>query len=201
MQRHMPLKRSFYRKVADRLNRNLAYLRRGRTFGKFGAKSFVGRPFMMLGQCSIALGSNVFIWEMSRLEVMRARPGNIVIRIGDDTVIHPFAHIAAVKSVEIGKECLFASGVYISDHDHVWQDPNVSTLKKAELEIDPVSIGDGVWLGERAIILKGVSIGAGSVVAAGSVVTKSIPERCVVGGVPAKILKQWNEKTAEWEKV
>jgi len=103
---------------------------RGRTFGEFGSKSYVGKLFMLLGQSSIALGSNVPIRDMSRLKVMRARPGKIVIRIGDDTVIHPFAHIAAVEPVEIGKERLFASGVYISDYDHVWQDPNVSTLKK-----------------------------------------------------------------------
>ncbi|MBL4806167.1 MAG: acyltransferase [Rhodobacteraceae bacterium] len=200
MQRHMPLNRSFYRKVADRLSRMLAYMLRGHTFGEFGSKSYVGKPFMLRGQSAIALGSNVSIWKMARLEVVRARADKIVIRIGDDTVIQPFVHISAVQSVEIGRECLFASGVYISDHDHVWQDPNISTLKKHELEIEPVSIGDGVWLGERVIVLKGVSIGEGSVVGAGSVVSKNIPKRCVAGGVPARILKQWNEITGEWEK-
>jgi maltose O-acetyltransferase len=58
------------------------------------------------------------------------------------------------------------------------------------VESDPVIIGDNVWIGERAIILKGVNIGDNAIVAAGSVVTKSIPNNSLVAGNPAKIIKQ-----------
>jgi acetyltransferase-like isoleucine patch superfamily enzyme len=59
----------------------------------------------------------------------------------------------------------------------------------------PIEIGDHVWIGLGATILKGVKIGNGAVIAAGAVVNKDIPEKCLVGGVPAKIIK----RDVEWE--
>ena len=57
-------------------------------------------------------------------------------------------------------------------------------------QILPVSIGDNVWLGSRIMVLKGVSIGSHSVIAAGSIVTQSIPSRCIAAGIPAKVIKK-----------
>lgn len=59
----------------------------------------------------------------------------------------------------------------------------------------PISIGDHVWIGLNATILKGVTIGEGSVIAAGSVVVKDVPAHTLVGGIPAKVLKE----NIEWE--
>lgn len=56
----------------------------------------------------------------------------------------------------------------------------------------PVVIGDDVWIGTGSIILPGVNIGNGSVISAGSVVTKSVPEMCLVGGNPAKVIRRFN---------
>jgi acetyltransferase-like isoleucine patch superfamily enzyme len=55
---------------------------------------------------------------------------------------------------------------------------------------EPVSIGDGTWIGTGALILPGVHVGAGCVIAAGAVVTESVPDDTLVGGVPAKVLRQ-----------
>jgi acetyltransferase-like isoleucine patch superfamily enzyme len=54
----------------------------------------------------------------------------------------------------------------------------------------PIKIGNHVWIGLNAVILKGVTVGDGAIIAAGAVVTRDVPERCLVGGVPAKIIKE-----------
>lgn len=173
----------------------------GRRFGKFGPHSRIGKPLLLTGQDAVHVGRNVDIWVMARIEAFKSSPNDILIQIGDGTVIQPFVHIAAAYSVKIGKDCLFASNVYISDHDHDWSDPYTPTIRTPDLIVAPVKIGDGVWLGERVTVLKGVSIGEGSVVGAGSVVTKDLPPRSIAAGVPATIRRQWNEDLGEWEKL
>lgn len=70
-----------------------------------------------------------------------------------------------------------------------------SALPKRELEIKgPVIIGDNVWIGDKVSILSGVTIGKGSVIACNAVVTKDVPSYSVVGGVPAKVIKQISPK-------
>ncbi|MBP6872851.1 MAG: acyltransferase [Bacteroidales bacterium] len=67
---------------------------------------------------------------------------------------------------------------------------NHNVLKEGYVQSKPILIGDNVWIGMRAIILKGVTIGNGSIVAAGAVVTKDVPPNTVVGGVPARVIRE-----------
>ena len=67
---------------------------------------------------------------------------------------------------------------------------NIPMMEQGSTEPAPVVIGDDVWIGRRAIIMPGVRIGNGCVIGAGAVVTKDVPPYCVVGGVPAKIIKK-----------
>ena len=93
--------------------------------------------------------------------------------------------IIAKEKIEIGKNCSIAWGVTITDHDfHTTYVKGV-----AQEETAPVKIEDGVWIGMNAIILKGVTIGEGSIVAAGAVVTRDVPAHSLVAGVPARIIK------------
>ena len=69
-----------------------------------------------------------------------------------------------------------------------------------ELITAPVVIGEGCWIGEKAVILPGVHIGKKCIVAAGAVVNKDIPDYSLVGGVPARILKRYNFSSHKWEK-
>jgi len=92
--------------------------------------------------------------------------------------------ITCAKKVTLGKGCAIAREVIIRDYDaHKLLGGDHETSKE-------VRIGDHVWIGTRAIILKGVTIGDGAVVAAGAVVTKNVPARCLVAGVPAKIIRE-----------
>ena len=90
--------------------------------------------------------------------------------------------ITCRKRITIGRGCLVARNVVIRDCD-------AHQLQGKE-SIGDVCIGDNVWIGTRAIILKGVTIGDGAVVAAGAVVTKDVPPGCLVAGVPAKVKRQ-----------
>ncbi len=103
------------------------------------------------------------------------------IRVGDGTYLNSGTEIVAAQSVTIGRDCKIARDVIIMDTDQ-------HALPGQALQVAPVIIEDRVWIGARAIVLKGVRIGHDSVVAAGAVVTRDVPPRTIVGGVPARIL-------------
>lgn len=110
------------------------------------------------------------------------------IKIGDYCQLSPGVHISSAQSIEIGDNCLFAANAYISDCDWHGLYHRVKLFHCTK----PISIADNVWIGHGAKIGKGVSIGENSVVAAGAVVVKDVPDNVVVGGNPAKVIKTLN---------
>lgn len=117
-------------------------------------------------------GSVISIAENARLE------------LGGNGFINHECHIDCFNSIRVGKGTIIAKGVYIRDSD------NHALEYKSYIKSLPIDIGEHCWIGMRATILKGVHIGNGAVVAAGSMVTKDVPERCLVAGVPAKVIKE-----------
>lgn len=102
------------------------------------------------------------------------------------TCVNAGVQIRSMNQISIGKECLIARDVMIMDFDaHRIEFADGITNKLTS----PIFIGDHVWIGTGAKVLKGVSIGNGSIIAAGAVVTKDIPENCLAAGVPAKVIK------------
>lgn len=95
-----------------------------------------------------------------------------------------------IGPVDIGENTSIAQYVFISGENrkHTFTVAGLGSAK-GELDVRPVVIGKGVWIGAGAIVLPGVSIGDGSIVGAGSVVTKDVPAYSVVAGVPAKVIK------------
>ena len=91
----------------------------------------------------------------------------------------------------IGDSVLIARGVYISDHDH--QRKNGETLHRDVGATAAVAIGEGAWLGQSCCVLPGVSIGAGAVIGANSVVTHDVPPGGVAVGAPARLLKVFEQ--------
>ena len=97
--------------------------------------------------------------------------------------MNAFVQIICAKKIRIGKDVIIARDVIIRDTD------GHKILDRTHEKDKEVIIGDHVWIGTRAIIMKGVNIGNGSIVAAGAIVTKDVPPNCIVAGVPAKVIK------------
>jgi len=119
--------------------------------------------------------------------LLQARRPEANIDIGSRTAASNNVSIVAMRSVSIGTDCLLGDLVAIYDCD--FHAVDARNRRKSPGKIEPVRIGNNVWLGSRVIVLKGVTIGSDTVVAAGSVVTQTLPSGVVAGGVPAKVLK------------
>jgi acetyltransferase-like isoleucine patch superfamily enzyme len=112
------------------------------------------------------------------------------LQIGEHTIIGDRTHINCQTSISIGKHCAISWDVEILDSDmHTIVGEDGQPLPNRV----PVTIEDRVWIGTRALILKGVTIGHDSIVAAGAVVTNSIPPHCICAGNPAKVIRQIQE--------
>lgn len=156
----------------------------------------------------LILGNNVRLNSRNRgyhinmfapVKLFADRPGAII-RIGDNTRIHGSC-IHAYSRISIGSRCLIASNCNIIDgngHDMSFEDVDnrINTVGDAK----PVIIEDSVWICANTTILPGVTIGRGTVVAAGSVVTKSLPPMVFAGGNPARVIKSYNDDGTEISK-
>lgn len=133
--------------------------------------------------CEITLGDKVNIHRFAKLSVYGNAGKKAVLKIGNGVAIGDRTEIHAGDSVSIGDGTLIAWDCCIMDRDY--------HKLESETEVTaPVVIGNNVWIGCNALILKGVTIGNGAVVAAGSVVTKDVPAGALVGGNPAKVIKE-----------
>jgi acetyltransferase-like isoleucine patch superfamily enzyme len=125
--------------------------------------------------------------------------GQGTIRVGAGSRLHGCS-LTAYNSVTIGENCLLAGNSIVMDcGGHDLSFPNVedrilaiNQLGEANIgRVKPVEIGDNVWIGAASIILPGVTIGEGSIIAAGSVVTKDVPSMSIAGGNPAKVIRSF----------
>lgn len=122
-------------------------------------------------------------------------------KIGCNSTIRDNSEISSAISIVIGRFVIISNHVTIKDNNSHPADPEIrkkmclkgfyaAEWSNSKAEKSPINISDNVWIGERAVILKGVHIGAGSIVACDSVVVKDVPEYIIVAGDPAKIVKQ-----------
>ena len=125
----------------------------------------------------------------SRVKIMCDVEG-AEIYIGKNTRIHGSC-IHAFKKIHIGNDCLIAANCQIFDANG--HHSSINRRHTSNGEAKEIRIGDNVWIGANSIILPGVSIGSNSIIAAGSVVNKSIPGEHIAGGNPAKSIKRINE--------
>lgn len=106
------------------------------------------------------------------------------ILVGNRTFLGTGCEFNVQHRVSLGENCLIAAGVRFVDHDHLLE--GTGPLRHGQGRYGAIEIADNVWIGANAVILRGVEIGQGAVVAAGAVVTKTIPPNEIWGGVPAK---------------
>ncbi len=115
-----------------------------------------------------------------------------------------FCHIGATNYIEIGRDVLFGSKVYVTDHNHGkysgdrQSSPDQPPILRLLINDQKVVIGDNVWIGDNSVILPGVEIGKGSIIGANSVVTKSIPDYSIAVGIPARLVKKYDFQMERW---
>lgn len=154
-----------------------------------------GPEYISIGTNS-SIGRNSWMACYDRLADQKFEPQ---LQIGSNVRIGNHSCITVIDGVSIGDGCLFSDYVYISDHSHEFSprssEPLVShPLKKG----GRVVIGQNVFVGMRATIMPGVSLGNHCVVGASSIVTKSFPAYSMLVGAPAKLIKSFSEEENDW---
>jgi lipopolysaccharide O-acetyltransferase len=157
----------------------------------FPSARLIRQPTRIRGYKFMRFGKNFVTGQYCRIEAAMNDDFGPSLTFGNNVQINDRCHIAAIENIQIGNNVLIASDVYISDHDHGSFNENSLAIPPAKRRLvnKDINIGDNVWIGEKAIILKGVKIGESAVIAAGAVVTKDVLARSLVGGVPAKVIK------------
>ncbi len=144
--------------------------------------SFSG-PNIRIGKCATIIGEPA---ARVKLGVWGREEHTGRIEVGDYVLISPGTRISASDEIVIGNSVMMANGVYITDsdwhgiYDRTERDPNPA----------PVHIKDNAWLGDHSLILKGVTVGENSIVAAQAVVSKDVPDNVIVAGNPARVVKE-----------
>lgn len=118
--------------------------------------------------------------EARRMDYISVQDG--VMKIGNNVFMNQNVSVTCMESVEIKDRCIIANNVVIVDHDHDFVNGGFVSA--------PVKLENDVWIGANATVLKGVTIGEGAIVAAGSVVNKDVPAHTMVAGAPARVVKE-----------
>ena len=143
----------------------------------------ISGPNVRIGKCATIIGDRA---DPVKIGVWGREIGKGSITIGDYVLCSPGTRISASDEIVIGDSVMMANGVYITDSD--WHGVYDRTAR--DDRVAPVHIRDNAWIGDHAMVLKGVTIGENSVVAARAVVTKDVPPNVVVAGNPAQVVKE-----------
>jgi acetyltransferase-like isoleucine patch superfamily enzyme len=146
-----------------------------------------------MGEQRIEIGASTLVGPNATLSTGMPStahlPGPPIVSIGDRCLLGKGIGIVGHERVEIGDDVFTGHYVYVTDQNHGYEDLDapigVQLWRNA-----PVSIGAGSWLGHGAVVLPGTRIGAHTVVAAGAVVSGDFPDRCVLAGVPARVVRR-----------
>jgi len=158
----------------------------------------VGRNFvvedyaeiMALSQHGISCGDHVTIGAYATIKPSSyygCNPGQ-GLRIGDRSNIGRYSYIGCSGLITIGCDVMISPRVSMYAEDHNYQDANVPMREQGVIRA-PIVIEDDCWIASGAVILASVTIGRGSIVAAGSVVTRDVPPYSIVAGVPARVIR------------
>jgi acetyltransferase-like isoleucine patch superfamily enzyme len=171
--------------------------RHARRFGAFGnGSAFSWPPGPAMNEHLVHIGAatligpevtlSVGMWPGEELETA----DGWVIRVGDRVNIGRRCAFVARQRIDIGDDVTFGPDVYVTDHNHRYDDPE-TPVSRQWVDADPVTIGNGSWLGAKSVILPGTTLGENVAIAAGSVVRGEIPDNAVAAGVPAKVIRHY----------
>jgi acetyltransferase-like isoleucine patch superfamily enzyme len=207
------VKRSFARALSKLHRKIHAFEARedAPSLGAAGPGTVVAQPSSLLNPQKLFIGRDTYIHPYCRIEIITQNPHldgpplpatDARIEIGDRVVINSFTHLGAMSRIVMGNDVGIASGVCIEDHHYLFEDASADRpLKKQPFRVAEVVLEDGCMIGEHAVILPGVRIGANSWVGANAVVTEDVPPYAIVAGVPAKVIRRMDPKTGEWQRL
>jgi serine acetyltransferase len=138
----------------------------------------------------VSIGTNCILEHSSFFKFDGIWQKGPSIIIHDDVFIGNNCEFNISKGIEIGYHAMIASGCKFIDHDH--GTAIASSMNAQKAIVAPIFIGEEVWMGVNCVVLKGVKIGRGAVIAAGSVVIRDVGEYEIVGGIPAKFIRKRN---------
>lgn len=166
-----------------------------KSFKQAGNQFKISKDYSILNPQYISVGDKFSAsvrFRMEAIDKYENQKFKPEIRIGNNVYFNTDIHIGCIDKIEIGDDCLFASRIYITDHDHgdtTYQSLQYPPAKRKLISKGPVIIKNNVWVGEGVAILSGVTIGENAIIATNSVVTKDVPPNSVVGGIPARVIK------------
>lgn len=134
----------------------------------------------------ISIGSNTTIDEYVYLQAHHESEGLV---IDNNVRINAHTHIQAYSKIHLESYVLVAPYAHINSGNHEFEQEDIPIMNQGYIKSGPIIIGKGVWLGRGATVLGNVVIGENSVVATQAVVTKSFPNKSILAGVPAKLIK------------
>lgn len=142
-------------------------------------------PCVIYGDGTIEAGDNLVIRSRAHEKVEIFVAPNAQLMIGNNVFINQGVRIVCTTSISLGDECLLGDESLLIDNDYHGVGGNPPRCA-------PITLGKGVWLGSRVIVLRGVTIGEKSIIGAGAVVAKSIPTHVLAVGVPARVTKSFD---------
>jgi acetyltransferase-like isoleucine patch superfamily enzyme len=152
-----------------------------------GRVNFTG-PIRILGDPRrITIGAGSWLHRGVTLWTHDYGPGYGRITIGQRVTLLTNVQLNSYASITVADDTAFGDGCYVQDNDH-GTEPGVPIMQQPQVSA-PITIGRDVWFGARCVVLKGVTVGDGTVIGAGSVVVKSLPAGQVAVGVPARVVK------------
>lgn len=168
------------------------------TLRNFSKRIFIGRASIIRRLKKISFGKNVRIGDFVRIQ-MYHEDAKLILK--DNVYMGNRNSFLLGGSITIGENTLLASDILITSENH-GNDPESSlSYGKQDLICKDVIIGNGCWIGEKVVVLPGVSIGDKSIIGASSVVTKDIPAYCIAAGNPAKVIKKYDFEKGGWKAV
>lgn len=191
-----------------RIVRSIFYFFHKPFYGSFGKRSVLMKPDLIRGKKNIFIGNYVTIRQNAQIECIsywnekseNKQVFEASIVIGDGTTIERLCHITSAGLLKIGKDCVIAERVLITNASHDYRDIN-KTIMGGPLSVKPVVIGDNCFFGMDCKVFPGVTIGDNVIVGANSIVMSDIPSFSVCAGVPAKVIKKYDFEKKEWVKV
>lgn len=166
-----------------------------------GKNSYIDKTVNVFGWNHVSIGKNTLIGEQSWLNVNGRIRNHKHIKIGNNCYIGRRNLLASSKELIISDYVMTSNECKFLGSNHVYSNPLEPYIATGTMDNDVLKIGVNVWIGAGAIVLGAVTVGHGSIIGAGSVVTKDIPPFSIAVGNPCKVVKRFNFKINDWERV